>query len=203
MELIEYLTKTFGYNEPILLEEISFKGFSKPWINKQLAKYVETGELIRFEKGVYYIPKKTTLGPSKLNPQKVIERKYISNKEGYYSGASFLNQLGLSTQVPNVIEIYTNNESAKVREVKIGTIKVLLRKARTTIDSTNVAVQSFLELMNYVSPSFFNDERKQITAKYIKDTGITRNDIAKYAGVFPDKAMRTLVESQVIYDVTQ
>lgn len=203
MELINYLIETYGYNEPILLEEISFKGFSKPWINKQLAKYVETGELIRFEKGVYYIPKKTTLGPSKLNPQKVIERKYINNKEGYYSGASFLNQLGLSTQVPNVIEIYTNNESAKVREVKIGTIKVLLRKARTTIDSTNVAVQSFLELMNYVSPSFFNDERKQITAKYIKDTGITRNDIAKYAGVFPDKAMRTLVESQVIYDVTQ
>ena len=101
MELIEYLTKTFGYNEPILLEEISFNNFSKSWINKQLAKYVETGELIRFDKGVYYVPKKTILGPSKLNPVKVIERKYINSKYGYYSGASFLNQLGLSTQVPN------------------------------------------------------------------------------------------------------
>ena len=203
MKLIEYLTKTFGYNEPILLEEISFNGFSKPWINKQLAKYIETGELIRFDKGVYYVPKKTILGPSKLNPQKVIERKYIKNKDGYYSGASFLNQLGLSTQVPNVIEIYTNNESAKVREINVGSIKVLLRKARTTINSSNVAVQSFLELMNSVSPSFFNNERKQITARYIKDAGITRNDIAKYASAFPDKAMRTLVESQVIYDVAQ
>ena len=203
MELIEYLTKTFGYNEPILLEEISFNNFSKPWINKQLAKYVETGELIRFDKGVYYVPKKTILGPSKLNPQKVIERKYINNKDGYYSGASFLNQLGLSTQVPNVIEIYTNNESAKVREINVGSIKVILRKARTTINSSNVAVQSFLELMNSVSPSFFDEERKQITAKYIKDTGITRNDIAKYAKAFPDKAMRTLIESQVIYDVAQ
>ena len=203
MELIEYLTKTFGYNEPILLEEISFNGFSKPWINKQLAKYVKTGELIRFDKGVYYVPKKTILGPSKLNPQKVIERKYINNKDGYYSGASFLNQLGLSTQVPNVIEIYTNNESAKVREINVGSIKVLLRKARTTINSSNVAVQSFLELMNSVSPSFFDEERKQITAKYIKDTGITRNDITKYAKAFPDKAMRTLIESQVIYDVAQ
>ena len=203
MELIEYLTKTFGYNEPILLEEISFNNFSKPWINKQLAKYVETGELIRFDKGVYYVPKKTILGPSKLNPQKVIERKYINSKDGYYSGASFLNQLGLSTQVPNVIEIYTNNESAKVREINVGSIKVILRKARTTINSSNVAVQSFLELMNSVSPSFFDEERKQITAKYIKDTGITRNDITKYAKAFPDKAMRTLIESQVIYDVAQ
>ena len=203
MELIECLTKTFGYNEPILLEEISFNNFSKPWINKQLAKYVETGELIRFDKGVYYVPKKTILGPSKLNPQKVIERKYINSKDGYYSGASFLNQLGLSTQVPNVIEIYTNNESAKVREINVGSIKVILRKARTTINSSNVAVQSFLELMNSVSPSFFDEERKQITAKYIKDTGITRNDITKYAKAFPDKAMRTLIESQVIYDVAQ
>ena len=201
MKMINYLIKSFGYNEPILLEEISFNGFSKSWINKQLAKYVETGELIRFDKGVYYVPKKTSLGPSKLNPQKVIERKYINNKDGYYSGASFLNQLGLSTQVPNVIEIYTNNESAKVREINVGSIKVLLRKARTTINSSNVAVQSFLELMNSVSPSFFDENRKQIIAKYIKDTGITRNDIAKYAKAFPDKAMRTLVESQVIYDI--
>ena len=203
MKMINYLIKSFGYNEPILLEEISFNGFSKPWINKQLAKYVETGELIRFDKGVYYVPKKTSLGPSKLNPQKVIERKYISNKDGYYSGASFLNQLGLSTQVPNVIEIYTNNESAKVRKINVGSIKVLLRKARTSINDSNVAVQSFLELMNSVSPSFFDEKRKKITAKYIKDAGITRNDIAKYASAFPDKAMRTLVESQVIYDVAQ
>jgi len=203
MELIDYLIKNFGYNEPIILEEISFNSFSKPWINKQLAKYVKNGELMRFDKGIYYVPKNTMLGPSKLNPQKVIERKYINSKNGYYSGVSFLNQLGLTNQIPNVIEIYTNNESSKVREVNIGSIKVLLRKARTTINETNVAVLSFLELMNSVSASFFNDERKQITAKFIKDASITRDDIARYASVFPDKSMRTLVESKVIYDVTQ
>lgn len=203
MELIDYLVKTFGYNEPILLNEISFNGFSKPWINKQLAEYVKTGKLIRFEKGVYYIPKMTVLGPSKLNPQKVIEKKYIKNKDGYYSGVSLLNQLGLSTQVPNLIEIYTNNEKSKVREVNVGSSKILLRKARTTIDSSNVEVQTFLELMNNVSPSFFSPERKKIIAEYIKETGITRDDITKYAQVFPDKSMRTLVESQVIYDVTR
>lgn len=206
MEFLQYLIDTFGYNEPILSEEMSFNGFSKPWINKQLAKLVSSEELMRFEKGVYYVPKNTLLGPSKLNPQKVIERKYIADRNcrtGYYSGASFMNQIGLSTQVPNIVEIYTNNEPAKVREVNVGTVRVLLRKARTTIDGTNVAVQSFLELMNSVSPAFFDEERKKITAKYISDTGITRNDIVKYAPAFPDKAMRTLVESQVIYDVTQ
>ncbi len=206
MEFLQYLIDTFGYNEPILSEEMFFNGFSKPWINKHLAKLVSSGELMRFERGVYYVPKNTLLGPSRLNPQKVIERKYIADRNdrnGYYSGASFLNQIGLSTQVPNIVEIYTNNEPAKVRGVNVGTVRVQLRKARTTINRTNVAVQSFLELMNSVSPAFFDEERKKITAKYVSDTGITRNDIAKYAPAFPDKAMRTLVESQVIYDITQ
>lgn len=206
MEFLQYLIDKFGYNEPILSEEISFNSFSKPWIRKQLTKLVSSGNLIRFEKGVYYIPKETALGPSKLNPRKVIEKKYITdqnNKYGYYSGISFLNQIGLSTQVPNIVEIYTNKETAKVRLVNVGTLSVLLRKARTTIDTTNVATQSFLELMNSVSSSFFDEERRKITAKYINDAGITRDDVVKYAPNFPDKAMRTLVESQVIYDVTQ
>lgn len=206
MEFLNYLIDTFGYNEPIFSEEISFCNFSRPWINKQLGKLVENRQLIRFEKGIYYVPKNTVLGPSRLNPQKVIEKKYIAGKggrKGYYSGACFLNQIGLSTQVPNVVEIYTNNETSKIREVNIGGIHVLLRKARTTIDNKNVAVQSFLELMNSVSPTFFDEERKPIVSKFVKDSGITRSDIVRFSAVFPDKALRTLIESQVIFDVAQ
>ena len=203
MNFLEYLIKSFGYNEPILSSEISYKNYSKPWINKQLANLCENGQLIRFEKGVYYVPKNTLLGPSKLSLQKVIEKKYIANGEsGYYSGASFLNKIGLSTQVPNIIEIYTNNEPSKVREITVGSVKVRLRKSRIAIDKNNVAVQSFLELMNSVSPSFFDEERKNITAEFVKKYGVTRSDIKKYAPAFPDKAMRTLIESEMIYCVT-
>ena len=184
MNFLEYLIKSFGYNEPILSSEISYKNYSKPWINKQLANLCENGQLIRFEKGVYYVPKNTLLGPSKLSPQKVIEKKYIANGEsGYYSVASFLNKIGLSTQVPNIIEIYTNNEPSKVREITVGSVKVRLRKSRIAIDKNNVAVQSFLELMNSVSPSFFDEERKNITAEFVKKYGVTRSDIKKYAQI--------------------
>ena len=206
MELSEYLLETYGYNEPIMLNEISFKNYSRPWINKELAKLCEAGKLLRFEKGIYYVPKITLLGTSKLNPQKVIEKKYISenNKRcGYYSGITFLNQTGLSTQVPNEIEIYTNNETAKVREVKVGSVRVILRKSRAPINSENVAVQSFLELMNSVTSGFFDDKKRKITSEFIEENKITRSAITKYACVFPDKAMRTLIESEIIYDVTR
>ena len=56
--------------------------------------------------------------------------------------------------------------------------------------------------MNQVPASYFNDERRAVIKNYIQEKHITRKDITRYAPVFPDKAMRTLVESEVIYLVT-
>ena len=79
----------------------------------------------------------------------------------------------------------------------------MLRRARTEINKENAAVLSLLELMNFVSASFFDDERRDKINLYILKNNISRKSITKYAPVFPDKAMRTLVESEVIYNVTQ
>ncbi len=205
MTLYQYLLEQFGTNEPIMTNEIFYKGYSKPWIYKELKKLCEQGKMIRYEKGVYYIPTETILGPSVLNPRSVIEKKYIRNGLddiiGYYSGYMFMNQLKLTAQMPNVIVIFTNNETSNIRNVQIGSQKVQLRKARTKITRSNAAILCFLELMNSMSASFLDNEKKKIIDKYILENGITRKDITEYAPVFPDKAMRTLVESEVIYSV--
>lgn len=204
MKFFDYLLRTFGANEPIMSNEIIFEDYSKPWIYKQLNTLVSQGKLIRFEKGVYYIPTQTVFGKSLLNPRKVIEKKYISGSDGrvgYYSGVTFQNRLGLTSQMPNVIEIYTNNETSKVRDVFVGSQKVLLRRARTKITDSNVAVLSFLELMNDVTPAFLDDEKKELIREFITVNGITRRKITEYAPVFPDKVMRNLIESEVVYSV--
>ena len=204
MQFFDYLLETFGTNEPIMSNEIEFEDYSKPWIYKQLNSLVAEGKLMRFEKGVYYIPTETVFGKSLLNPRKVIEKKYISDGNdtiGYYSGVTFQNQLRLSTQMSNVIEIYTNNETSKTRDVLVGSQRVLLRRARTKITGSNVAVLSFLELMNDTSPAFLDDERKEIIQDFIKANGITRKNITEYAPVFPDRVMRNLIESEVVYNV--
>ena len=90
-----------------------------------------------------------------------------------------------------------------MREVKVGRQKVVLRKARTKITSDNVMILSFLEMMNAVTPSYFNEERKRVVRDYIKQNRITGKDITKYALYFPDKVMRNLIESEIIYDVTR
>ncbi len=206
MTLFESLLQQYGVNEPILSSELSFGGYSRPWIYKQLNQLCEEGKLVRYEKGVYYIPTQTPFGKSLLNPRKVIERKYISQggeTVGYYSGITFQNQLRLTTQMPNVIEVYTNNETTRSRDVYVGKQKVRLRRARTRITAANADVLSFLELMNDLTSDLLNDEKKAIIARFISDRKITRKDISTYAPVFPDKAMRTLIESEIIYSVTQ
>ena len=138
MTLYDSLLKEYGYNEPILINEIQFQGYSRPWIYKELNRLCDKKKLVRFEKGIYYIPKQTLLGNSILNPNKVIEKKYIrSNKDifGYYSGYYLLNQLGITERMPNIIEIYTNNESSKARDVRVGSQTVRLRRARIDVTS--------------------------------------------------------------------
>lgn len=206
MTLYEYLLQQYGTNEPIISADIVFKNYSRPWVMKQLKSLCEDGKLIRFEKGIYYIPTDTVFGKSILNPRKVIEKKYINDGEntiGYYSGITFQNQLKLTTQMPNVIEIYTNNETTNVRDVMVGKQKVILRKARITINSTNVAVLSFLEMMNDIIPRSLDSEKKSRIAEYINNNGITKQEIISYASVFPDKVMRNLIESEAIFSVAQ
>ena len=206
MTLFDSLLEKYGTNEPFFSIDITFKNYSRPWVMKQLQTLCEENKIIRYEKGIYYIPTDTIFGKSILNPRKVIEKKYIKNADetiGYYSGMSFQNQLKLTTQMPNIIEIYTNNETANVRSVMVGKQKVILRKARTVINNENVAVLSFLEMMNDISPRSLDSEKKNRIINYIKTNYITKDDIISYASVFPDKVMRNLIESGAIFNVAQ
>lgn len=204
MSLYDSLLKKYGTNEPILTSEISYMNYSVPWIKSQLALLCDEQKLIRFEKGVYYIPTDTFFGKSILNPKKVIEKKYLkenNNIIGYYSGLTLQNQMKLTTQMSNVIEIFTNNESTRVRETTVGNQRVILRKARTAITNENVKVLTFLEMMNDIVPRLLDDNKKKRIVEYINTNKITRKDILSYSAVFPDKVMRNLIESEVIFNV--
>ena len=206
MNFFDSLIEKYGRNEPIFLTDISYEDYSKPWIMKKIKALCESGELIRYEKGIYYIPTNTVFGKSILNPYKVIEKKYIKddkNTFGYYSGLTLQNRLKMSTQNPNIIEIYTNNETTNIRNVVVGGQKVMLRKARTAINNSNSAVLSFLELMNDITPRSLDEDKKGRIIDYIRQNDIRKNDIITYASVFPDRVMRNLIESEAIFSVAQ
>ena len=69
--------------------------------------------------------------------------RYINRRgkvEGYYSGYTFANQVGVTSQVPVTIEIVSNEASAKVRDIKIKDQTIRLRKPKTTVIKDNAKV---------------------------------------------------------------
>jgi len=206
MIFAEYLKEKYGYNEPIYVEEIQIKNYSRPWIFKELKKLLDRGEIKRFDTGVYYFPKKTPWGDSKLNPRKVVERRFLSDGDevyGYIAGLSLLNMTALSTQVPNLIELVTNNESTRVRDIMVGNQRVRARRSRTTVTKDNVKALQFLDLMNSISPSAMDETGRYMLSKYIKASGVTRDKVSQYSSLFPARAMKNLIESGAAYELAQ
>ena len=204
MGFCEYLKEKYGCNEPIYVEEIQYEGYSRPWIFKELKKLVDSGELKRFSNGVYYFPTKMFFGDSLLNPRKVVQKRFLGNDGevyGYIAGLSLLNQAGLSTQVPNMLELVTNNESTRVRDINVGPQRVRARRARTTITKQNANALQLLDLMSSITPGSMDDLERSMLLKFIEDSGVTREDIVKYAGLFPARAMKNMMESGVAYDL--
>ena len=130
--LYEFLKNNYKEAEPIFFSDIVIKGITKSAVNQQLKKLCNEGKLQKYENGIYYLPKKSRLKTSVgVNADTVARYKYVSRGgkvDGFYSGNTFANQLGISTQVPNKVEIVSNNMAAKVREVPIGKRTFIVRK---------------------------------------------------------------------------
>ena len=206
MNFEEYLKQEYGLNEPIYAEEIQFEDYSRAWIYVQIKKLVDAGILKRFDNGIYYIPKKMFFGDTVLDPYKVVQKKYLSdgnNVYGYVSGLAFENSTGLTTQCPAILEVVTNNESSNVRDIKVGKQRVRARKPRTGITKENVNTLQFLDLMNIIEPKYFDEAAKFMFDRYIKNCGVTKNQVQQYAGLFPPKALKNLIESGVLYELAQ
>jgi len=204
MALKKFLKDTYGVGEPIYVSEIRFENYSRPWIYKELKKMVDSGEMKRFDKGIYYFPKKMFFGDSYLNPRKVVERRFLSDGDeiyGYVSGLSLLNQAGISTQVPNLIELVTNNETTRVRDINVGKQRVRARRSRTTVTKENANVLQFLDLMNIITPNALDETERFMLSKFIRSSGVTKEAVSQYAGYFPAGAMKNMIESGAAYDL--
>ncbi|MCI9143179.1 MAG: hypothetical protein HFH87_11260, partial [Lachnospiraceae bacterium] len=114
--LYDFLLQNYVAGEPIFISDIQVTGISEVNLRQQFKNLTDSGKLMRYESGIYYIPPKSRLnGAGGPSPDRVAYCKYISRRnlvEGYYSGFTFANQLGLSAQVPRKVEIVSNNIAA-------------------------------------------------------------------------------------------
>ena len=205
--ILEQIKKQYGINKPIFTEDIlnMFPDYSRAYVFRLLKKIEEDKELIKFSQGVYYIPRKTSFGLSTITADYVVEKRYIySDKDvfGIYSGLKLLNQFSVTSQVPNVIEIITNNEATRKREINIDGRKFILRKSRFKIDKNNVNEYRVLQLFSDIkSPEELDVFSKQRLIEYINDKHISKNNLLSLAVKFPTRTIKNLIESGVLNEI--
>lgn len=205
---IERLSKKFNVNEPILTEEILglFPEYSRAQVFRYIEKAKRSNVIVQFTKGVYYIPTITFWGEfSTITVDSVIEKKYLRYADqtyGIYSGIKLLNNFSITTQMAAVIEIVTNNETTRCREINIGGRKFILRKSRCEIDKNNYAVYTILQLFNDFSQQDRLDESsRRILLEYIKNYKVTQKQLLELSTQFPAQTTKKLIMSGIINEI--
>ena len=201
-----YLMENYGYNEPIFLNELSVEGLSKNAIRQSVKRLTANGFLERYDSGIYYIPKSGgLLGKSYLDPTVVIMRKYVeskSNQYGYITGLSFANQLGLTTQMPAVIEIVTNREATNGRTVFLGNQRVRVKRSVIAVSDSNAELLQFLDSVGQAEKytELTLDETVNRLIAYTKKKQFTKNQLSKVIPALTEATAKKLIEWGMIYE---
>lgn len=175
-------------------------------VRQSVKRLAMSGFLERYDNGIYYIPKQGgLLGKSYLDPYKVIMRRYVqskSEKYGYVTGVSFANQLGLTTQLPAVIEIVTNHEATNGRLVMIGTQRVRIKKSTIPVNSTNAELLQLLDSISQAEKytELTKKETIEVLISYMKQKKFSKELLTEVLPALTGATAKKLIEWGIIYE---
>lgn len=207
-EVYEYIENKYKPNEPIFLAELDIPDMKPVSVRQQMKKLTEEGRLKRFDAGIYYIPKKLMFrSGSTLSIDEVIRKKYLQdgvNRCGYVGGILFANQLGLTTQVPALYEVYTNKATTEYRETKLANLRVILRKPYCEIDTKNAETLQFLDLIKEVVDisEVGGEELTKRLLGYMKKKNIGFESMKPFLPYYPDRIYKNMYEVGLLNGVS-
>lgn len=121
----------------------------KEAVIKALNRMVESGKIAKLSKGKYYKPESTPFG--KLQPSQAQIVKDLMENDGkiigYLTGYSIYNQLGLTTQVSNTIQIGKREVRTAFKRERF-TISFI--KQKNTITKENIPLLQLLDVIRYI-----------------------------------------------------
>ena len=201
-----YLMENYGYNEPIFLNDLAIEGLSDNAVRQSVKRLVASGFLERYDNGIYYIPKRDgLLGKSYLDPSMVIMRRYVQNKSeiyGYLTGISFANQLGLTTQMPAVIEIVTNREASNGRMITVGSQRVRIKKPAITVSDSNAELLQLLDTIGQTEKytELTKEETVETLISYMRKKRFTKEQLSEVSAVITGATAKKMIEWGMIYE---
>lgn len=203
MSLYVELRNQYGLNNPFLLKDISNED-NYDSVKVTINNLVKKNLVRRYAKGVYYLPKQGLLGEQHPAFDEVLEKKYLiknGKRIGYYTGVALLNNMGLTTQVPNTLEICTNVETNIKRIVKVDNLEVILRKPITNITDKNIHYLEFIDVFRYCDLFVLLESDKKYIKQYIKEHKLTKREMLKYLDIAPYKVRDYMYGSGVFSEL--
>jgi hypothetical protein len=121
----------------------------KEAVIKTLNRMVVSGKIAKLAKGKYYKPESTPFGNLEPNQYQVVKDLLEDDGKtiGYLTGYSVFNQLGLTTQVSNTIQIGRNEIRPALKRDRY-TIKFI--KQKNTITKEYVPLLQLLDAIRYI-----------------------------------------------------
>lgn len=162
-----YIQKQIDKAEPgriIQMNDFKVPADKRMAMAKELSRMAQKGIISRLEKGKYYKPRQTVFGALKPSEEEVLNT-VLASSNGYVSGITAFNQLGLTSQVTNTITIVVKD----FRPPKeIAGLKIKFRKSEVEVNPENAFILQILDAVRYINkiPDSTPDESlKVIKAK--------------------------------------
>lgn len=142
---IERLPKGYIFTYDDFITEVN----KKEAIIKTLNRMASSGKISKLSKGKFYKPETTTFGT--LLPGQFQTVKDLLEKDGkiigYLTGYSIYNQLGLTTQVSNAIQIGKNETRPSFKRDRY---RISFVKQKNTINKENIPLLQILDAIRYI-----------------------------------------------------
>jgi len=121
----------------------------KEAVIKALNRMAVSGKITKLAKGKYYKPENTPFGNLEPNQFQIVKDLLEDDGKtiGYLTGYSIYNQLGLTTQISNIIQIARNDIRPTLKRERY-TIKFV--KQKNTITKENIPFLQILDAIRYI-----------------------------------------------------
>ena len=113
---------------------------------KKIERLIAEGTLKRASKGVFYKPKQTIFGALNPSENELLKQYLFKNGQrvAYITGVSLYNKMGLTTQIPAVIDIASPNKRLLIT---IGNVSIKSVKSYVEVTDNNYELLGILDAL--------------------------------------------------------
>jgi hypothetical protein len=169
-------------------------GKARKTVNVYLKRLADQGILAHIMRGLYGKNKLTAFGMLPANKDDIVGGLLTGEDDdtiGYVTGAALLNEIGLSTLIPKVRTVATNNYRMTIPNgVNIKTVKPMIPITKDNVKYLK-ALDAFRAIMEYPVDT---DNPDAVLVNALETMGVSKDELIRYAYRYgDDKTLRRVV----------